>query len=113
MPVQNNRTAGTVDAALRADAPALTQSRVTAQLRGGAPVGAYADRARGYPGRPATNQQLGDKFRACAARVMDGRRLEAASDMLQQLEQLTGTRGLTKCLSDNEQISSHEKELQR
>ena len=83
-----SRTTMTVDATLYSDAPALTQSRVTINLRDGRTLSAYADGARGYPKRPATEQELGDKFRACAGRVLDVERVETAIKMLRGLEQL-------------------------
>ena len=92
------RVGMTVDAGLRADAPALTQSRVTVRLRGGRVLSAYADGARGYPTRPATEEELAEKFRACAGRVMDAAKVEAAIGMLKLLEQVDETGVLTPCL---------------
>ena len=92
------RIAVTVDATLRTDAPALTQARVTIQLRDGRTLSAYADGARGYPARPATAEELDDKFRACAGRVLDAGRTEAAIVMLRSLDQLAESRTLTECL---------------
>lgn len=93
------RIAMAVDATLRTDAPALTQARVTIQLHDGRTLTAYADGARGYPARPATAVELGDKFRACAGRVLDAARTEAAIVMLQSLDQVAETRVLTDCLT--------------
>ena len=92
------RIAVTVDATLRTDAPALTQARVTMQLRDGRTLSAYADGARGYPTRPATAEEQGHKFRACAGRVLDSERTEAAIVMLRSLDQLAEARTLTECL---------------
>ena len=88
----------TVDATLRTDAPALTQARVTIQLRDGRTLSAYADGARGYPTRPATAEEHGQKFRACAGRVLDSGRTEAAIVVLRSLDQLEDARTLTECL---------------
>lgn len=85
----------TVDATLQSEAPALTQARVTIQLRDGRTLSAYADGARGYPTRPATAAELVNKFRACAGRVLDAERTETAIAMLQSLDQLADTRTLT------------------
>lgn len=91
----------TVDATLRANAPALTQSRVMVRLRGGRVLSAYADGARGYPMWPATSEQLQEKFRACAARVMDDARIQKAMEVLQSLEKLAETSLLTKSLNSS------------
>jgi 2-methylcitrate dehydratase PrpD len=88
----------TVDPTLRADAPALTQSRVTIRLRDGAVVEAGADGARGYPAKPASAPELEDKFRACAGRVFDAACSEGAIAMLRSMEQLAETRVLTEGL---------------
>ncbi|MEP6832537.1 MAG: hypothetical protein ABJB74_04045, partial [Gemmatimonas sp.] len=88
-----------VDATLNSDAPALTQSRIAVRLRGGRVLNAYADGARGYPTRPATAEQLSDKFRACAGRVLEARRVEAAMEMLQRLELAVDARLITERLS--------------
>lgn len=93
------RVTMTVDSALRADAPALTQARVNIRLRDGRTLNAYADGARGYPARAATVEELTEKFRACANRVLDRERTEAAFLMLRSLDQLTDARTLTECLA--------------
>ena len=93
----------TVDATLNADAPSLTQSRVAVRLRDGRVVGAYADGARGYPKRPATDAELNDKFDACASKVMKAGRVRSAAVMLQGMEQLADTRMLTERLGSANQ----------
>ncbi|OGU02198.1 MAG: hypothetical protein A2W29_00255, partial [Gemmatimonadetes bacterium RBG_16_66_8] len=97
------RIAMTVDATLGSDAPALTQARVTVRLRDGRMLGAYADGARGYPARPATEQEVTTKFRACAGRVLDADRADAAMLMLRSLDHLAEMRRLTDCLSPEAQ----------
>jgi 2-methylcitrate dehydratase PrpD len=96
-----SRIAMTVDPTLRADAPTLTQSRVAIRLRDGRTFDAYADGARGYPARPASARELDGKFRACAGRVLDSGRTEAAIDMLRSLDQLDETRTLTEGLGSS------------
>ena len=93
------RVTMTVDTTLRGDAPALTQARVTIRLRDGPTLSAYADGARGYPARAATVDELTEKFRTCANRVLDRQRTEAAVLMLRSLDQLADTRTLTECLA--------------
>jgi 2-methylcitrate dehydratase PrpD len=92
------RIAVAVDATLRADAPALTQARVTIKLRDGRTLTTYADGARGYPARPATGEELADKFRACAGRVLEPQRAEAAMVMLRSLDQLDEAGTLAACM---------------
>src|SRR5207249_7920259 len=65
---------------LRNDAPALTQARVSIRLRDGRTLASYADGARGYSDRPATAQELTDKFRACAGRVLDPDRTDRSEE---------------------------------
>ncbi len=60
-----------VDPTLEASAPALTQSRVTVRLKDGRVLTASANGARGYPERPASDDELAAKFLACATRALD------------------------------------------
>ncbi|MEP6780820.1 MAG: MmgE/PrpD family protein [Gemmatimonadaceae bacterium] len=101
-----SRITMTVDATLNSARPTLTQSRVQINLRDGRTLSAYADGARGYPTRPATAQELGDKFRACAGRVMDAARVDAAMVMLQALDKLAEARMLIECLRSSEANST-------
>lgn len=87
-----------VDPTLRADAPALTQSRVTVRLHDGRTLTAYADGARGYPAKPASSAELEQKFRACAGRVLQAERIEAAIEIISSLDRLAETRKLTETL---------------
>lgn len=58
-----------VDPAFDREAP-LSHTRVTVRLRGGRVVTASADGARGYPARPASDDELAAKFIACARRSL-------------------------------------------
>lgn len=58
-----------VDPAFDREAP-LSHTRVTVRLRGGRVVTASADGARGYPARPASEDELAAKFAACARRSL-------------------------------------------
>jgi 2-methylcitrate dehydratase PrpD len=58
-----------VDPAFDRHAP-LSHTRVTVRLRGGRVVTASADGARGYPARPASENELAAKFAACARRSL-------------------------------------------
>jgi 2-methylcitrate dehydratase PrpD len=88
-----------VDASLRTDAPALTQARVAIRLRDGRTLTAYADGARGYPDRSASSEELAEKFRTCAAFVMDPEAVEHALGMLRSLDILPDIRALTSALT--------------
>jgi 2-methylcitrate dehydratase PrpD len=58
------------DPTLDASAPALTQARVTVRLKDGRVLTAAANGARGYPARPASDQELDTKFLTCARRAL-------------------------------------------
>jgi len=58
-----------IDPAFDRQAP-LSHTRVTVRLRGGRVVTASADGARGYPARPASEDELAAKFAACARRSL-------------------------------------------
>ncbi|MFI5178497.1 MAG: MmgE/PrpD family protein [Vicinamibacterales bacterium] len=62
-----------VDPTLDPSAPALTQARVRVRLTDGRELVASANGARGYPERPATDDELEGKFRTCAERVLSPR----------------------------------------
>ena len=74
-----------VDPALDNGAPALTQSRVRITLRDGREVGAAADGARGYPNRPASDDELREKFVSCARRAIPESAAERAWTMLRDM----------------------------
>jgi 2-methylcitrate dehydratase PrpD len=71
-----------VDPTLDPTAPSLTQARVTVRLRDGRVLTALANGARGYPDRPASDDELATKFTACATTALSG---SAAADALVQL----------------------------
>ena len=58
-----------VDRAFDREAP-LSHARVTVRLRDGRVVTGSADGARGYPARPASDEELAEKFRTCARRSL-------------------------------------------
>jgi 2-methylcitrate dehydratase PrpD len=59
-----------VDESLDRAAPALTQASVRVHLKDGRVFAARANGARGYPEKPATPEELDEKFVSCASRAM-------------------------------------------
>jgi len=74
-----------VDPAIDASATPLTQSRVSVRLRDGRVLTATANGARGYPERPASDEELTAKFMSCAIAVLTRDRACAALAALRQL----------------------------
>jgi len=74
-----------VDSSLDAGAPALTQARVAIRLKDGRELSSSANGARGYPDRPAGDDELAAKFLACAGRAMDEARATRALDALRRI----------------------------
>ncbi len=59
-----------VDDTLDKSAPALTQASIQVRLTDGRQLAANANGARGYPDRPASDDDLAAKFMACAERAL-------------------------------------------
>ena len=87
-----------VDPSLDGKGPALTQARVSIQLRDGRRVSRDANGARGYPERPASDAELDAKFTACAGRALPTDAAMRALLMLRRIEALGDVRGLTEAL---------------
>jgi 2-methylcitrate dehydratase PrpD len=87
-----------VDAGLDTLAKPLTQARVRVHLRDGRVLHASANGARGYPERPASDEQLAAKFLACAQRAMPHDRARRALAMLREIERSSDVRGVTELL---------------
>ena len=84
-----------VDPTLDASAPSLTQARVTVRLHDGRVVSASANGARGYPERPASDEELATKFTSCASRTLSAAQAAAAVVRLQAIESIADVRTLT------------------
>jgi 2-methylcitrate dehydratase PrpD len=84
-----------VDATLDASAPALTQARVTVRLRDGRVLTASANGARGYPERPASDEELATKFTSCATQTLSASQTADALTKLRAIESTSDIRTLT------------------
>jgi len=86
MRAMQSRVTMHVDPTLDASAAPLTQSRVRVRLRNGRVVTADANGARGYPDRPASDEDLEAKFMSCAASPLTQERAGAALGALRDIE---------------------------
>lgn len=75
-----------VDPGVGVGQPTLTEAVVMVRLRNGTSFERRVRGARGYPDRPPTATQLGDKFRACAERAVSPGVAADALDWLRDLE---------------------------
>ena len=75
-----------VDSALDPSAPPLTQARIRVRLRDGRVLTRSAAGARGYPTRPASDDELASKFVSCAAGVLSEPAAQRAVEALKTLE---------------------------
>jgi len=88
-----------VEPSLEGVGPPLTEARVSITLRDGSVLRQDAHGARGYPERPASDDELVSKFRGCAKRVLADSAVDRGLEILQQLETLTDVRALTAALA--------------
>ena len=88
-----------VDTTLDASAPALTQARVTVRLRDGRVLTASADGARGYPARPASDDELAAKFMSCAVPALSESRAAGALKAWRAIDTAEDIRTLTALLA--------------
>ncbi len=75
-----------VDPGVGVGQPTLTEAVVIVRLRNGRVLERRVRGARGYPNRPPTAAQLGDKFQACAERAVSPSATLDALDWLRDLE---------------------------
>ena len=88
-----------VDPSFDGVAPPLTQARVRIHLRDGRLLERVARGARGYPERPATDQDLAEKFLACATRTRLHAQAADVLTLLRGLDGLADLRSLTRALA--------------
>src|SRR5207342_1953092 len=84
-----------VDPTLDAAAPSLTQSHVAVWLRDGRVLTASANGARGYPEKPASDDELASKFTSCATQTLPASQAAAALAALLDIESIPDVRMLT------------------
>ena len=87
-----------IDPTLDASAPPLTQARVTVRLREGRVLTAFANGARGYHDRPASDAELATKFTSCATQTLGEARTAQALAALRDIEGVANVRELTRLL---------------
>jgi 2-methylcitrate dehydratase PrpD len=87
-----------VDATLDTSAPPLTQARITVRLRDGRVLTALADGARGYPERPAGDDELATKFMSCAVQTLSESQAARALAVLREIDSIGDVRTLTALL---------------
>ena len=84
--VVRRRVSMSIDSTLDAAAPPLTQARVRVRLRDGRVFERLASGARGYPQRPASDDELGRKFLSCATRALPGAGAQQALAALRAID---------------------------
>ena len=88
-----------VDSTLGTTAPPLTQSRVRVRLDDGRTMTAETNGARGYPAAPASDDELAEKFLACARRALAPAAAARALQLLRRVDTLTDLRQLSLALA--------------
>ena len=87
-----------LDATLDRSAAPLTQARVTVRLADGRVLTASANGARGYPDRPAHDDELAEKFTACALRALPEARAREGLAALRAIDHAQRVRSLIDSL---------------
>jgi 2-methylcitrate dehydratase PrpD len=95
-----------VDSTLDASAPPLTQARLAVRLTDGRTLAASANGARGYHDRPATDQELADKFNGCASRALDDVSAGMLLAMVRDLEHVDDVTALTARSAGRARVST-------
>jgi 2-methylcitrate dehydratase PrpD len=85
-----------VDSTLDNSAPSLTQANVTVRLRDGRVLTASANGARGYPEKPASDDELAVKFTSCATQTLSASTAAAALTLLREIETVGDIRTVTE-----------------
>ncbi len=102
MLAMQSRVTMRIDPTLDASAPPLTQARVTVRLGDGRVLTASADGARGYPDRPASDDELAAKFTSCATQAMSEAQAADALAALRDIESVADVRSVTTRLQSRQ-----------
>lgn len=81
------------------DAESRHMSPVTIAMKDGRKFTETVDKVRGSPENPMTRDELLDKYRGCASRVLKGERLERSIVALENLEKLAAAKDLIDALT--------------
>jgi 2-methylcitrate dehydratase PrpD len=81
------------------DAEGRRRSPVTITMKDGRTFTRSVEKVRGSPGNPMTRDELVDKYRSCASRVLQGAQLERSIVALETLETLPAVKGLIDTLT--------------
>lgn len=81
------------------DVTSRRRSPVTITMKDGRTFTRQVDAVRGSPGNPMTREELVDKYRGCAARVLKSEGLERSIAILESLETIPAVTTLTEALS--------------
>ncbi len=82
-----------------ADAASRRRSPVTITMNDGRRFTKTVDKVRGRPGNPMTRDELVDKYRGCASRVLKGERLEQSIAVLENLDRVPAATDLVDVLT--------------
>ena len=81
------------------DAASRRRSPVTITMNDGRTFTRTVDKVRGSPGNPMTRDELVDKYRGCASRVLRGERLERSIATLENLDRIPAATDLIDALT--------------
>ena len=81
------------------DAASRRRSPVSITMNDGRTFTRTVDKVRGSPGNPMTRDELVDKYRGCASRVLTGERVERSIAALENLDQLEAATELMDALT--------------
>lgn len=81
------------------DAASRRRSPVTITMNDGRRFTKTVDKVRGSPGNPMTRDELVDKYRGCASRVLKGERLEQSIAALEKLDRVPAAKDMVDALT--------------